>query len=67
MPEPVGRKAIYEVIPIDDRLSEAIRTSQADVSDLLRERGITTLRESALALFWAGETSLEEVLPLMNE
>ncbi len=62
-----GRKAIYEVIPIDDRLSEAIRTSQADVSDLLRERGITTLRESALALFWAGETSLEEVLPLMNE
>ena len=62
-----GRKAIYEVIPIDEGLAGAVRASAADVGPLLRERGITTLRESALALFHAGLTSFEEVLPLLNE
>ena len=62
-----GRTAIYEVVPIDETLSEAIRESRPDIGPLLRERGITTLRDSALELFRAGLTSLEELLPLLRE
>ena len=62
-----GRKAIYEVIPIDETLSEAIRENRPDIGPLLRERGITTLRDSALELFREGLTSLEELLPLLRE
>ena len=62
-----GRKAIYEVIPIDETLSEAIRENRPDIGPLLRERGITTLRDSALELFRSGLTSLEELLPLLKE
>ena len=62
-----GRKAIYEVIPIDDALSEAVREGRPDILPLLRERGITTLRDSALELFRAGLTSLDELLPLLRE
>ena len=62
-----GRTAIYEVVPIDETLSEAIRESRPDIGPLLRERGITTLRDSALELSRAGLTSLEELLPLLRE
>ena len=62
-----GRRAIYEVIPIDGELSEAVRESRSDIAPLLRERGITTLKDSALDLFFSGQTSLEEVLPLLRE
>ena len=62
-----GRRAIYEVIPIDGELAEAVRESRPDIAPLLRERGITTLKDSAVELFLAGETSLEEVLPLLAE
>ena len=58
-----GRKAIYEVIPMDKDLSEAVRTSQDEISQLLKARGIVTLRESALQLFRDGLTSLEELIP----
>lgn len=62
-----GRKAIYEVIPIDARLAAAVRNQEADVSALLKERGIQTLRETALELLREGLTSPEEILPLLNE
>ena len=62
-----GRRAIYEVIPIDGELAEAVRESRSDIAPLLRERGITTLKDSALDLFLFGQTSLEEVLPLLAE
>ena len=62
-----GRRAIYEVIPIDDELAEAVRESRPDIAPLLKKRGITTLKDSALDLFLSGQTSLEEVLPLLRE
>jgi general secretion pathway protein E/type IV pilus assembly protein PilB len=61
-----GRKAIYEVIPMDTELSDAIRTGRDDISGLLGERGIVTLRQSALKLFADGATSLEELIPQMQ-
>ena len=60
-----GRKAIYEVIPIDPELSEAIKSNEYNVGELLRQRNIRTLAENAFTLFVAGETSLEEIYPLL--
>lgn len=62
-----GRKAVYEVLPVDSRLALAIRNQETEIAALLKERGIKTLRESALQLLEDGLTSLEEVLPLLNE
>lgn len=57
-----GRKAVYEVIPLDEELAGAVRREESDVSRLLGERRIRTLRDSAFELLEGGQTSLEEVL-----
>lgn len=62
-----GRKAVYEVLPMDACLATAIRNRETDVEALLKERGIKTLKESAFQLLREGLTSLEEILPLVNE
>lgn len=62
-----GRRAVYEVVPIDDELSVAIRNNEADISDMLRERGIKTLRDMASEMLLDGSTSLEEVIPLLKQ
>lgn len=61
-----GRRAIYEVIPMDDELAAAARAGRTDVDDLLAARGIARLRDAAIELFLAGETSLDEVIPILN-
>lgn len=60
-----GRKAIYEVIPVDEELAKAIREARSDVGYLLEERHIRTLSDSAMELLEEGKTSLEEVLPFL--
>lgn len=62
----IGRKAIYEVIPIEGEVREAVRANLGTVENLLRGRRIRTLKESAMDLLKKGETSLEEILPFMN-
>lgn len=61
-----GRRAIYEVIPIDDDIAAAVRCEAPDIEALLDRRGITTLRDAALKLFMDGETSLEEIIQLLK-
>lgn len=61
-----GRKAIYEVIAMDRGLREAVRNNSPEADKLLSERGIKTLRDSALALYLSGETSLEEIYPIIH-
>lgn len=61
-----GRRAVYEVLPMDDELAAAARSGQSEVGVLLRARGIVSIRESVLALFLRGETSLDELIPLLN-
>lgn len=61
-----GRRAVYEVIPLDDELAAAARAGQADVAALLAARGIATLRDAVVELLLRGETSLDEVIPLLN-
>jgi type IV pilus assembly protein PilB len=57
-----GRKAIYEVIPIDYELANYIKKNDFDVSELLKKRNIKSLIENAFELFKKGETTIEEVL-----
>lgn len=60
-----GRKALYEVIPIDEYLSEKIREGCSDINDYLDKTGVSTLRSSAISMLKEGLTSFEEIIPLI--
>jgi len=63
-----GRKAVYEVIPIDSELATAIKANTYDIGELLQNRGIGSLADSAFACFAQGATTIEEIYPiLMND
>lgn len=62
-----GRKAIYEVIPMDDELSIAARNSEVNIDDLLKKRNIITLKQAGIELFHNGNTSLEELIPIIKD
>lgn len=61
-----GRKAVYEVIPIDRSLSQLIRAQELDTREILREKGITSLADNAFKLLVQGKTSLQEITPLLS-
>lgn len=60
-----GRKAVYEVIPLDMELTQEIKQGNLYINPLLEQRGIKTLGENAFALFAKGETTIEEIYPLL--
>lgn len=60
-----GRKAVYEIIPIDQELALEIKNGHMYIQDRLKERKILTLAENAFQLFSTGLTSLEEIYPLL--
>ena len=60
-----GRKAVYEVIPIDRDLAYEIKNGNMNVDALLKDRGVQTLAENSFNLFAAGQTSIEEIYPLL--
>jgi len=60
-----GRRAIFEVIPIDFELAEKIKSNIFTVSSLLGERGIKTLDQNAFEMLEKGETSIDEVYSLL--
>lgn len=60
-----GRVAIYEVIPIDADFSNEIRSNNNEIEGLLEEKKIQTLAGQAYDLLQLGETSFEEVYPLL--
>lgn len=60
-----GRKAIYEVIPIDEQLRNEIKIKSLTVKDILKQKEIKTLSENAFELFALGETSLQEVYMIL--
>ena len=60
-----GRKAVYEVISIDQELALEIKNENMYIQDKLKDRGVKTLAENAFALFEEGKTSLEEIYPLL--
>lgn len=61
-----GRKALYEVIPIDYTLSKHIKQGDDDIESHLKEKNIKKLADKAYEIFIKGETSLEEAYPLLT-
>jgi general secretion pathway protein E/type IV pilus assembly protein PilB len=62
----IGRRAVYEVIPVDEELADAARNNVPDVGELLHARGITSMRDAALDMWEAGETSYSEIIPMLQ-
>ncbi|MBN2786866.1 MAG: type II/IV secretion system protein [Paludibacteraceae bacterium] len=60
-----GRKAVYEVIPIDSDLARHIKNGDLQVGDVLVEKNIKSLSESAFELFEKGETTIDEIYPIL--
>jgi type IV pilus assembly protein PilB len=60
-----GRKAVYEVIPIDQELAGQIKNNQFDVNAILQEKKIKRLMDNAFEIFEQGQTSIEEVYSML--
>lgn len=59
-----GRMAVYEILPINNGLSDLIArgSTASELRSKARENGFRTLREAAIARMTRGETSCEEVV-----
>ncbi len=60
-----GRKAVYEVIPITKEISKLIRENNVESLDNNEEIKYNSISEQAFRIFAAGETSIEEIYPLL--
>jgi type IV pilus assembly protein PilB len=60
-----GRKAVYEILPIDVALSVLIKNNQLTIDDYIEEKEIFTLKKNAIALVKEGTTSVDEVFSLL--
>jgi type IV pilus assembly protein PilB len=60
-----GRKAIYEVIGIDQEMMELIKSQHLSAGDMLKRKGIRSLADNAFELLEKGETSMDEVYPIL--
>jgi len=57
----LGRKAIYEILPITNSLLNSIKDNHLEIDHHLKENNIQTLKENAIQLIKNGTTSIEEV------
>jgi general secretion pathway protein E/type IV pilus assembly protein PilB len=60
-----GRKAVYEVIPIDYELAENIKHNIFDIRDYIQKNQVKLLHHSAFEMFENGETTIEEIYPIL--
>jgi type IV pilus assembly protein PilB len=60
-----GRKAVYDVIPIDTELSDCIKNLKFDISDILAGKNLTSLADNAYILFAKGDTTLDEIYSIL--
>lgn len=60
-----GRKALYEVLPVDKALEKLIKQQVSDIDDYLKLKGINTISQLALNAVKIGETSIDEAIPLL--
>ena len=62
-----GRTAIYEVIPIDLRLSQEIKKNTSQLETFASKNKLSRLSDKALQLVKSGTTSIEEVYSIIIE
>jgi type IV pilus assembly protein PilB len=56
-----GRVALYEAMPVQGKIRRLIEASTEEIFAAAVEQGMTTLRQSGIALCLAGTSSLEEI------
>lgn len=61
-----GRIAVFEIIEICEELREAIKIDRTEINEYIRAKQIPKLSVSAYDLFCRGETSLDEVFPILT-
>ncbi len=61
----LGRKAIYEILPITKELETTIRHNELQIDNYITSQNIKTLKSNALRLVIEGHTSVEEVYALL--
>ena len=61
-----GRQAIYEILPVDKTLGNAIKQNELEIEPYLRENQIATLKTNAVEMVKMGITSVDEVYPLLT-
>lgn len=61
-----GRVALYEVIPVDNKLSSLVKENSNNIQTELKERGIKSISEKAYELLIDGTTSMDEVYPYLS-
>ena len=61
-----GRRAIYEILPIQKALTEHIKQNTLEIEDYSTKNNIKTLKDNALDLVVAGVTSIDEVYTLLS-
>ena len=57
----LGRRAIYELLPMSDEIRELIGGSTKKIHDQAIEEGMVTLKQDGYRLVLSGDTSLEEI------
>ncbi|MEM8929509.1 MAG: GspE/PulE family protein [Bacteroidota bacterium] len=62
-----GRKAIYEILPINKALGVAIKRNDLEIDTYLKEHNIATLKTNAIEMVKTGVTSIDEVYPLLTK
>lgn len=63
----LGRKAIYEILPIDKELMGHIKNNQLSIDEYLEKNKVQTLKSNAINLISEGVTSVEEVFSLLMD
>lgn len=61
----LGRKAIYEILPITKELTEHIKNNSTSIETYIDQNKIETLKSNAIKMITNGETSVEEVFSLL--
>ncbi|MEO0899586.1 MAG: GspE/PulE family protein [Bacteroidota bacterium] len=57
-----GRMAVFEVLPIQKDMQEAIKSKATDVNQFRQSLGLSSLNENLAAVVRRGESSIEEAL-----
>ena len=59
-----GRKAIYEMIPMNESMARFVKNG-TELSDEIVDQHLGTLQSSAIEVFLSGKTSFEEISPYL--
>lgn len=62
----LGRKAIYEIIPITRDLQVSIKKNDLEINGHLENKLLPTLKKNAERMLISGETSIDEVYSLLT-